>query len=193
MGQRRLATWLPCGVFACAAIGDTRSTLLRRASVVGFQPAGRGNRQWVAAGATRRKICSRRRKSADSSWGATWSATASADWKSGIVSLAPGGSGLPGGRQPVGPKLAGAVAERRLEGSRGLQPTVGGEPKFIWCRGATPETGAARIRASLRDAWGWSALEPWVKTHGYHQGTAPRCLDAASGGDVGFASAGFRP
>jgi hypothetical protein len=89
-------------------------------------------------------------------------------------------------------ELAGAVAERRLEGSRGLQPTVEDKPKFISRRGATPEIGEGCIQASLRDACGWAAPEPWGQTHGYHQRTAPRCFNAGSRCDVGFGSAGLQ-
>jgi len=89
--------------------------------------------------------------------------------------------------------LAWAVAERRLDGSRGLQPTVGGKAKLLLRRGATPETGEGCIQASLRDACGWTRPEPWVKTHGYHQGTAPRCLDVRSRRGAGSDSAGFQP
>jgi hypothetical protein len=71
-----------------------------------------------------------------------------------------------------------AVAQRRRDGSRGLQPTVAGEPNCIARRGATPETGEGCIQASLRDASGWAAPEPWVKAHGYLRGTAPRRLQA---------------
>jgi len=89
--------------------------------------------------------------------------------------------------------LLGAVAKRRLDGSRGLQPTVAAGPKSILGRGATPEIGQGWIHASLHDACGWAAPEPWVKTHRYHQSTAPRCLDVGWGCDAGFASAGFQP
>jgi hypothetical protein len=89
------------------------------------------------------------------------------------------------------PKLVWAVAERRLDGSRGLQPTVGGKPKLILRRAATPEIGQACIQASLREASGWAAPEPWVQTHRYLQRTASRCLDAASDGDAGLGGAGF--
>gem|GEM_PF-5242102 len=91
------------------------------------------------------------------------------------------------------PELTGAVAERRLDGCRGLQPTVGGKPKFISRRGATPEIGEGRIQASLRDARGRAAPEPWVQTHGYLRGTATRCLHVQSDGDAGLGSAGFQP
>jgi len=74
--------------------------------------------------------------------------------------------------------LPGAVAQRRPDGSRGLEPTVAVEPKCISRGGATPATGNGRIQASLRDAWRWAARAPWVKTHGYLRGTAPRCPGA---------------
>jgi hypothetical protein len=67
------------------------------------------------------------------------------------------------GWRRTGKHAVSTVAQRRREGSRGLQPTVVGEAKSIARRGATPEIGEGCIRASLCDAWGWAAPESWVK------------------------------
>ena len=73
----------------------------------------------------------------------------------------------------------------------GFSPRPAQSPNSYCVAERRLKIGERCIRASLRDARGWAAPEPWVKTHGYLQSTAPRCLDVGSRCDTGFGSAGF--